>query len=264
MCTIEFIKLVQSHIRQPFTNERHHLSSQFSINGWVIQHTISNLLYNFSTHLARDLTSRGLHTSGYSAFCSSSRHHVANSRPNIWPDNAHGIASTGHRAAASVCNHVRHLYSLRNLLETKRLGVLGADPHGILLVNAGRAGQGPLGQGADGDQTAHNRQGLLTLADALAERLVAVGLRLDWVVPVLGEHTALELTDNLGALTRGTNVLGGNGRHAAYRRLADVRVPGAVTTGHADDTASDATNVAGTQGRLHLPFIKKNWWRDPS
>jgi len=158
------------------------------------------------------------------------------------------------------------IYYTQGKLHTRleRLGVLGADPHGVLLVDAGRTGQGSLGQGADGDKAAHDRQGLLTLADALAERLVAVGLGLDRVVPVLGQHTTLELADNLGALTGRTDVLGGNGRHAAQTRLADVRVPGAVTASHSNNAASHAADMTGAQGRLHLPFIKKSLWRDPS
>jgi len=134
-----------------------------------------------------------------------------------------------------------------HLFLTKRLGVLAADPHGVLLVDAGRAGQGALGQRADGDQAAHDGQGLLALADALAERLVAVGLRLNRVVPVLGEHTTLEATDNLGALACRTDILGGNGRHAAHARLADVGVGRAILARNADNLASDATDVAGTQ-----------------
>ena len=131
----------------------------------------------------------------------------------------------------------------------ERLGILATDPHGVLLVDAGRAGQGPLGQGADGDQTAHDGQGFLTLADAHAERLVAVGLRLDWVVAVLGEHATLELADNLGALAGGTDILGGNGRHAAQTRLTDVRV-GDATLGRPDanNAAGGFADMAGTQG----------------
>ena len=73
---------------------------------------------------------------------------------------------------------------------------------------------------------------------------MAVGLRLDWVVPVLGQHTALELTDHLRALASRTNILGWDGGHAAHGCLADIRVPGAVTTGHANHATSDTTNVA--------------------
>ena len=83
------------------------------------------------------------------------------------------------------------------LARLERLGVLAADPHGIRLVDAGGAGQGPLGQRADRGETTQDGQGLLTLADALAERLVAVGHRLDGVVPVASQHTPLEATDDL-------------------------------------------------------------------
>jgi len=122
----------------------------------------------------------------------------------------------------------------------ERLGVLAADPRGILLVDAGRTRQGPLGQGTDGDQAAHDGDGLLTLADALAERLVAVGLRLDRVIPVASQHTSLEATDHLGALACGADVLGGYGRHTARTRLADIRVGGAIFG------RPDANNLAST------------------
>jgi len=88
---------------------------------------------------------------------------------------------------------------------------------------------------------------------------VAVGLRLDWVVPVLGQHTALELADHLGALASRTDILGGHGGHAAQARLADVRVLGTVTAGHADNATRVAADVARTQVGLHLLCVKKNW-----
>jgi len=126
------------------------------------------------------------------------------------------------------------------LTAPERLGVLATDPRGILLVDAGRAGQGPLGQRADGDQATHDGDGLLALADALAESLVAVGLRLDRVVPVASQHTSLEATDHLGALACGADILGGYGRHTARTRLADIGVGGA-TFGR-----PDADNLAST------------------
>jgi len=89
-----------------------------------------------------------------------------------------------------------HLYlQLKLLRGLERLGVLAADPHGILLVDAGGPGRGPLRQGADGNQTAHDRPGLFALADALRQSLAAVGHCLDRVVTKAGKHTVLERAD---------------------------------------------------------------------
>jgi len=100
---------------------------------------------------------------------------------------------------------------LNALLPPKHLGVLGPDPRGVLLVNAGGAGQGPLGQRADGNQTTEDGVRILvTLGDGERERLVAVGGCLDWVVVVPGQHTRLELANHLGAFADGAHILCGN------------------------------------------------------
>ena len=96
-------------------------------------------------------------------------------------------------------------------MPSEHLGVLAVDPPGVRLVDAGRAGQSPLGQRADGDQTADDGVWILvTLGDRLDERLVAVGWRLDWVVVVPGQHTRLELANHLGAFADRAHVLGGH------------------------------------------------------
>ena len=90
-------------------------------------------------------------------------------------------------------------------------GVLAVDPLGVLLVNARRTGQSPLGQRADGNQTADDGMGILaTLGHSLDERLVAVGGGLHGVVVVPGQHARLELANHLGAFADRAHVLGGH------------------------------------------------------
>lgn len=143
----------------------------------------------------------------------------------------------------------------------KRAGVLATDPHGIRLVDPGRARKGPLGQGADRNQTAHDRQGLLTLADAFGQGLVAVSHRLDRVVPVLGEHTRLELTDNLGALTGRTDILGGRGTHTNNLGLADVRVARAILPTDRDPLARNNAGVTRTYMGVHCYYSVRKYFR---
>jgi len=74
------------------------------------------------------------------------------------------------------------------------------DPSRISLVNTRCTRGHALGQRADGYEAAHDgMRVLLPDIDSLHERLVAVGLCLDWVVSKTGEHTVLEGTyPNLG------------------------------------------------------------------
>ena len=127
------------------------------------------------------------------------------------------------------------------------------DPLGILLVDAGRTGQSPLGQRADRNQTTNDGVGVLsTLGHSLDERLAAVRGRLDGVVMVPGQHTRLEWTDNLGTFTDRTNILGGDGTHAARTRLARVPVGRAVLATDRDRLAFPVLNITGPNNGTHL------------
>jgi len=127
------------------------------------------------------------------------------------------------------------------------------DPLGVRLVYAGRTGQSPLGQRADRNQTTDHGVGVLaTLGHRLDERLVAVGGRLHGVVVVPGQHTRLEWADNLGPLTDRTNILGGDGTHAARTRLAHVPVGRAVLPVNGNGLAFPVLNVPGPNDRAHL------------
>ena len=99
------------------------------------------------------------------------------------------------------------------------------DPPSILLVNARRTGQSPLGQRADGDETADDGVRILvTLGHRLDERTATILGCLHGVVVVPSQHTRLELADHLGAFTYRTHILGGHGTHAGHARLARVRI----------------------------------------
>jgi len=127
------------------------------------------------------------------------------------------------------------------------------DPLGVLLVNAGRTRQSPLGQRADGNQTADDGVWVLApLGHRLDERLVAVGWRLHRVVMVPGQHTRLEWANHLGAFADRTNILGGYGTHAARPRLARVPVRLPVLPTHGDRLARAVLNIAGPNDRTHL------------
>lgn len=103
------------------------------------------------------------------------------------------------------------------------------DPCSVLLVNTGRAGQGPLGQRADGDQTADDGVWVLVpLGHGAAQCLVTRRGRLHGVVMVASQHPRLEGADHLGALADRTHILGGHWTHAGRPRLARVRVGLAV------------------------------------
>lgn len=142
------------------------------------------------------------------------------------------------------------------------------DPLGILLVDAGRTRQSPLGQCADGDETADDGVRVLTtLGHSLDERLAAVRGRLDGVVMVPGQHTRLEWTDNLGTFTDRTNILGGDGTHAAGPRLARVPVGRAILATNRDGLAFPVLNVPGPNDRAHLLLFlgaKKSPGRPPA
>ena len=99
------------------------------------------------------------------------------------------------------------------------------NPPSILLVYAGRTGQSPLGQRADGDETADDGvRVLVALGHRLDERTATVLGCLHGVVVVPSQHTRLEFADHLGAFADRTHVLGGHGTHAGHSRLTGVRV----------------------------------------
>jgi len=126
------------------------------------------------------------------------------------------------------------------------------DPCGIRLVNARRAGQSPLGQGADRNQTAnHGVRVLMTPGHGTRKRLVTRRGRLHGVVVVPGQHTSLERADDLGALADSTHVLGGHGAHAGRSRLARVPVGRAVLATHGDRLALPVLNVPGPNNSTH-------------
>lgn len=127
------------------------------------------------------------------------------------------------------------------------------DPPSIRLVDARRTGQSPLGQRADGHQTLHDGVGILaTDADRLGQSLVAVGHRLDGVVAIHGEHTTLQVSNHLGALADGTNILDWDWTHVGCTRLADKRVLGTITANDADSFASTVLDVSGPENVTHF------------
>ena len=127
------------------------------------------------------------------------------------------------------------------------------DPLGVLLVDARRTRQSPLGQRADGDQTADDGVWILApLGHRLDERLVAVGWRLDWVVVVPSQHTRLEWANHLGAFADRTHILGGYGTHAGRPRLAHVPVRLPVLPVNGNGLAFPVLNISGPNDRTHL------------
>jgi hypothetical protein len=76
------------------------------------------------------------------------------------------------------------------------------------------------------------------------------------MVPILSEHTALERTDQLGALSGRTHVWNRHGFNAGDARLADVR----VRLGPAVDRnlfAWAPDDVSGPDDVFHLYFLKR-------
>jgi hypothetical protein len=125
-------------------------------------------------------------------------------------------------------------------------------PSSILLVNSRRAGQSPLGQRADGNQTANDGVWVLVpLGHGAGQRLVTVCRSLHWVVMVPGQHTRLEWADDLGTFTDRAHVLGGHGTHAGRSRLARVPVGLPILAMHGDRLALPVLNVAGTNDGSH-------------
>ena len=91
------------------------------------------------------------------------------------------------------------------------------DPLSISLVDARSAGGCTLGQGADGNKTLDDSVGiLLALGHGTHQRFVAIRHRLNWVVPVPGQHTFFEFADNLGTFSSRTHVWNGNWAHAGH------------------------------------------------
>ena len=118
------------------------------------------------------------------------------------------------------------------------------DPPGVRLVDPGRAGQGPLGQRADGDEAADNGVRILvTLADRLGQGLMTIRGRLDRVIVVASQHTRLELADHLGALADRTDILGRHGAHLARAGLAGVSVRRAILAVDPNDLACAMSRV---------------------
>ena len=97
------------------------------------------------------------------------------------------------------------------------------DPLGISLVDARGTRGGTLGQCADGNKTLDDSVGiLLALGHGAHQRLVAIRLRLNWVVSVPGQHTFLELADNLGTFSGGTHIWDGNWAHTGHASFAHI------------------------------------------
>jgi len=124
-------------------------------------------------------------------------------------------------------------------------GVLAVDPPSILLVDAGRAGQSPLGQRADGDETTDDGvRVLVPLGHRLDERTATVLGCLHGVVVVPSQHTRPELAYHLGALTYRANILGGHGAHARHARLAGIRVRLSILPVNRDTLRLTVLNVS--------------------
>jgi len=134
------------------------------------------------------------------------------------------------------------------------------DPPGVRLVDPGRAGQGPLGQRADGDETADNGVRILvTLADRPGQGLVTIRGRLDRVIVVPSQHTRLELADHLGALADRADILGRHGAHLARARLARVSIGRAILAVDPDGLANATNRVARTDDGSHYSGRRKNY-----
>ena len=119
------------------------------------------------------------------------------------------------------------------------------DPPGVRLIDAGGAGQRPLGQRADGREAADDRVGVLvTLGHSLDQGLVAVGGRLDRVVVIMSQHTRLELADHLGALADRPHILGRDWAHPTHASLAGVPVSRAVLPVDRDRLAGTTRGIS--------------------
>ena len=127
------------------------------------------------------------------------------------------------------------------------------DPPSILLVDAGRTGQSPLGQRADGDEAADDGvRVLVTLGHRLDERTATILGCLDGVVMVPGQHTRLELADHLGTLAYRTHILGRHGTHAGHSRLARVRIGLSILAVDRDTLRLTVLNVSRSNNGTHL------------
>jgi len=125
-------------------------------------------------------------------------------------------------------------------------------PSSILLIDAGRTGQSPLGERADGNETAKDGVWVLVaLGDGTHERLVTVGGGLDGVVVVPGQHTSLELPNHLGTFADRPHILGGYGAHAGHSRLAGIRVRLAALPVNCNALRLAMLNVSGPNDGAH-------------
>jgi len=130
------------------------------------------------------------------------------------------------------------------------------DPSSVRLVYARRPGQSPLGERADGNETAKDGVWVLVpLGDGTHERLVTVGGGLDGVVVVPGQHTSLELPNHLGTFADRTHILGGYGAHAGHSRLAGIRVRLATLPVNCNALRLAMLNVARTNNGTHLCYL---------
>jgi len=126
------------------------------------------------------------------------------------------------------------------------------NPPSVRLVDARRAGQSPLGQCADGDQTPDDGVGVLVaFGHRFDKRLVTVGGSLDGVVVIPGQHTRLEWANHLGALADRTHVLGGHGAHTGHPRLAGVLVGLAILAVDRDGLSLTVLNITGPNDGTH-------------
>ena len=129
------------------------------------------------------------------------------------------------------------------------------NPCGIRFVDAGRAGQGTLGQRADGDEAADHGVGILaTLGHGPHESRVPSLGGLDGVVVVAGEHASLEGAYHFSTLTDGTNVLGGYWTHTGSSRLASVRIFSAVLAADRDAFSLAVLNVSRADDSTHMYY----------
>ena len=140
---------------------------------------------------------------------------------------------------------------------------LASDPLKVLTVNPGCTWESTLGQGADCNQTAHNSQWvLLALLDGVSQCLVAELGSLHWVVVVLGEHTTLEWSNQLGTLSCCTNILDTGWAHMGLSSWTHIPKRLAVAV-HSDHLTSSALSVSGTKDGTHFVFTREIFETDP-
>jgi len=136
---------------------------------------------------------------------------------------------------------------------TLLLHKLVADPVPVAAVGSGGGGQGALGEGADGVQAVEHGQSLLTThLDRLHQCTVACSHRLHGVVSILGQHTPLQLTNHLGALTERTHVWCWARSHVRLPSLAHVPVGGTITATHGDHLAGSVLCVSTPEDGTHF------------